>query len=268
MYEALYTPLPDGKAYAARLGLSWPLTPDLDTLDQIVLAHQCTVPFENLCCYDERRVPSLEIPALYRKVVEERRGGFCFELNALLESFLRSAGYDCWSVSVRITRGKDFVPPMLHRGVLVRLDGRLYYCDVGYGGPQPPAPIPLDGRRTVCGETFWGEPVDEHWQSIWRVTSEGTDEKVFEFWTIPQPPVYFAPYAYYSGSSPDSTFTQRRVVNLRTPNGSLALTGNVFTERADGRVTETRLESPEAVSRVLSERFGIAFPAEALRWEA
>ena len=115
MYEGLYAPLPDGQAYAQRIGLPWPLTPDLDTLDRIILAHQCTVPFENLQCYDEGQMPSLEIEALFEKVVVQHRGGFCFELNALLLSFLKALGYDAWGVSCCIIRGRDFVPPMLHR---------------------------------------------------------------------------------------------------------------------------------------------------------
>ena len=152
MYEGLYAPLPDGQAYARRIGLPWPLTPDLDTLDRIILAHQCTVPFENLQCYDEGQMPSLEIAALFEKVVVQHRGGFCFELNALLLSFLKALGYDAWGVSCCIIRGRDFIPPMLHRAILVRLGETVYYCDVGYGGPQPPGPVPLGWERTICGE--------------------------------------------------------------------------------------------------------------------
>ena len=90
MYEEMYAPLPDAKAYAERIGLEWPLTPDLDTLDRIILAHQCMVPFENLQCYDQGQEPSLAIETLFEKIVAQRRGGFCFELNALLLSFLKA----------------------------------------------------------------------------------------------------------------------------------------------------------------------------------
>ena len=87
MYEALYSPLPDCRAYARRIGVQWPLTPDLQTLDQILFRHQCAIPFENLEAYAQGRTPSLEIPALYDKVVVQGRGGYCFELNALLCAF-------------------------------------------------------------------------------------------------------------------------------------------------------------------------------------
>ena len=118
MYEALYEPLPNCAAYAERIGMPWPLTPDLATLDQIIFRHQCEIPFENLEAYARKQTPSLEIAALYQKVVEQHRGGYCFELNALLCAFLQGVGYDAWSVSCRILRGKDFIPPMLHRGLV------------------------------------------------------------------------------------------------------------------------------------------------------
>ena len=48
MYEALYAPIPDVNAYLDRLGLTAPLPVSLETLDEVLLAHQCRIPFENL----------------------------------------------------------------------------------------------------------------------------------------------------------------------------------------------------------------------------
>ena len=264
MYEALYAPIPDAEAYARRIGAPWPITPDLPTLDQILYAHQRNVPFENLESYAKGVVPSLEIPALFDKLVTRRRGGYCFEVNALMTSFLQAVGYEAWSVSCRILRGKDFIPPMLHRGILVRLDGQRYYCDVGYGGPQPAGAVPLGGQRTLCGETFLCEARADEWWGLDRITSQGVREKVFEFWTFPLPASYFLPNNFYSGSSPESVFTQKRYLNLRTAHGSLALTGDTLTEHRDGHVLTETVDTPEAVRQVVSERFGLDLPDEEL----
>ena len=96
MYEALYAPIPDVNAYLDRLGLTAPLPVSLETLDQVLLAHQCRIPFENLQCFEEHQEPSLEIPALFDKIIVQGRGGFCFELNALLEALLQTLGFDAW----------------------------------------------------------------------------------------------------------------------------------------------------------------------------
>ena len=267
MYEELYVPLPDGQAYAQRIGMPWPLKPDLETLDRIILAHQCTVPFENLDPYDLDREPSLATQALFDKVVVQGRGGFCFELNALLCAFLQAVGYDAWPVSCRILRGKDFVPPMLHRGVVVRLEGTMYYCDVGYGGPQPAGPVPLGGERTIRGERFRGQRRTDTWWGLDRYLGEGRWEQVFEFWEEAMLPVYFVPCNFYCACSPSSTFRQRRVLNLRTLHGSLARTNTTLTVRHDGEVQTREAGSREELAAMIHDYFGIDIPAASLRWE-
>ena len=267
MYEEMYAPLPDAKAYAERIGLEWPLTPDLDTLDRIILAHQCMVPFENLQCYDQGQEPSLAIETLFEKIVAQRRGGFCFELNALLLSFLKALGYDAWGISCRIVRGRDYAPPMLHRALLVRLEETVYYCDVGYGGPQPAGPVPVDGERVVFGERFLIEPRGEHWWGLDRYTSKGERERVIELLDLPLPESYFIPYNFYCSKNPSSLFAKNRVLNLRTAQGSLALMDATLTEHRGGEVLVTEAGSREELAALIREKFGIDFPAASLRWE-
>lgn len=264
MYEALYTPLPDCAAYAKRIGVQWPLTPDLKTLDEILFRHQCNIPFENLEAYAQGRTPSLEIPALYEKIVNQGRGGYCFELNALLCAFLQGAGYDACAVSCRILRGKDFIPPMLHRGVMVRIGEQHYYCDVGYGGPQPGGAVPLGGSRTILGETFLCEKREGDWWGIDRINSRGQREKVFEFLTIPMPASYFVPYNFYCANSPDSVFTQKRLLNRRTEEGSLALTEDTLTEHRNGEILNIKAESREDLQKMVEDRFGLKVSPEEL----
>ena len=271
MYEELYVPLPDPKAYAERIGVPWPIKPDLETLDRLVFAHQCSVPFENLGPYDQRQEVSLEIATLFDKVVRQHRGGFCFELNALLCAFLQAVGYEAWSASCRIMRGRDYIPPMLHRSVVVQLDGQSYYCDVGYGGPQPAGPVPLDGERTVRNERFrivrfCEETSGGPWRRLEHYAGDEW-EKVIEFLAIPMPASYFLPYAFYSSLHPASLFSQKRVLNLRTETGSLALTDTTLTERRDGEVLVTQAGSREELADMIRTKFGIDFPASALRWE-
>ena len=267
MYEELNAPLPDCPAYARRLGLSWPLIPDLATLDQIILAHQCTVPFENLRSYDEGAEPSLAIEELFDKVVRQQRGGYCFELNALLLAFLKQLGYDAWAVSCRIVRGRDFAPPMLHRAILVRLGETVYYCDVGYGGPQPAGPVPLGGERVICGERFLVDRRETGWWGLDRYTSRGERERVIEFMELPLPESYFIPYNYYCSRNPSSLFFKRRVLNLRTASGSLALMDATLTEHRNGEKLETKAGSREELVAIMREKFGINYPAASLRWE-
>lgn len=62
---------------------------DASVLDRLQRAHVRPVPFENLCVVgnptgdDRGEGISLALSGLSEKIVERRRGGLCFELNAL-----------------------------------------------------------------------------------------------------------------------------------------------------------------------------------------
>src|SRR5690606_20497919 len=78
--------------YLQRIGYEGPLDRSAKTLAQLQYCHLHTVPYENLDIL--RGVPiSLELEDLFDKIVVRRRGGYCFELNALFGWLLRELGY-------------------------------------------------------------------------------------------------------------------------------------------------------------------------------
>ena len=82
-------------AYLRRIGLGGhgPAVADGDGLRRVHRAHATAIPFENLDPL--RGVPaSLELADLERKLVGQRRGGFCFEHNTLLAGALTELGFE------------------------------------------------------------------------------------------------------------------------------------------------------------------------------
>lgn len=78
----------DLPAYFRRIGYQVPggralPAPELSTLHAIAGAHAAAIPFENLDVLLGRPI-DLEIGAVFRKLVIDRRGGYCFEQNVLL----------------------------------------------------------------------------------------------------------------------------------------------------------------------------------------
>ena len=259
MYEAMNRPIPDVAGYLKRIGLENPPPVSLEGLNALVWAHQTHVPFEDLDVRWLKRPLCLEIPALYDKIVERRRGGYCYELNALFTRLLLDLGFDTRSVFCRIVRGRDFLPPCAHRGIVVALEGKLYFCDVGFGGPMPAGTLEIgDGiGRDVRGEYFRIDRFDEYWWTVSRDTSGGEREAILQFNTFPQTPQEFLAANMRSELDPDSLFVKRLLVNLRTAEGALSITGDEFTERRNGVARTERLADEAALRRVLRERFGI-----------
>ncbi len=258
MYEEVLSPLPDAGAYLKRIGYTGKVKLDLDTLFQLTLCHLETVPFENLDIYDGDQVVSLSVDDIFNKVVTKNRGGYCFELNSLFCALLASLGFDCRPVIGRTLRGRESRGFAGHRATLVSLNGRRYLCDVGSGGPSPATPLDIDEpgvQKSERGE-FYFAPTDYGETMLWRKTPEG-DEKLISFSTALCDPRDFITPNYYYCKAPDSVFRQKRIVNLRTRDGSVSIDGDILRERRSNDVTETPLMTPEALKAALKERFGI-----------
>ena len=145
MYEELYEAIPGTEEYLKRIGYSGSAAHTQDTLSALVFAHQKAVPFENFDICELGKPAVIEIMKLYEKVVLDRRGGYCFELNAIFAALLQAMGFEVWPILARICRaamGEQPTPPM-HRINLVCLDGKKYFTDVGFGGAMPAGALVL-----------------------------------------------------------------------------------------------------------------------------
>ena len=259
MYENLNEHIPDLDRYLERLQVPRSDRLDKEYLDRLIFAHQCRIPFENLDIYDYHRQISLGISDLYRKVIENHRGGYCFELNGLFTQFLRDLGYRATSCICRIVRKKDFLPPTRNRGIIGEIDSKYYFCDVGFGGPMPPAALLIeDGAKAELGrETYYIRRADDFWWTMGRITSSGERENVIQFYTMPQDNVNFLTMNYYCSNSPDSAFLQRRSVNIRTEAGSNSITDRIFTRTVNGETYSKEIESREEMASIMQEYFHI-----------
>ena len=78
------------EAYLKRINYTGSLAVTPETLRELQLAHLKTVPFENLSIHSGEPIV-LEAEALFEKIVEQRRGGFCYECNGAFAGLLTRA---------------------------------------------------------------------------------------------------------------------------------------------------------------------------------
>ena len=74
--------------YLARINYSKSAQPDSKTLHALQLAHMQNIPFENLDIGLGRKI-NLDLESLWEKIVINKRGGFCYELNGLFACLLQ-----------------------------------------------------------------------------------------------------------------------------------------------------------------------------------
>lgn len=263
MYEELDVPLPDRKKYLERIGLTDDLRPDLKSLNKLIFAQLCSVPFENLDIYDAEAEIQLEIEALFDKIVTRRRGGYCFELNAMFMSLLKSIGFECYPVMVRVVWMHTGYTPITHRAGIVIIDGTRYFCDVGFGGPAPNRALRLDDKNPQnCGaQTFVFDNAPDGDFIIYRLI-DGGREQLLKFDDRPCENVDFLGPNEYLSRNKKSGFKMARMVNITCPDGSAAVNNNVLRVHKQGGVEETVLETEHMLRAALREYFGleVSFP--------
>jgi N-hydroxyarylamine O-acetyltransferase len=137
----------DGGAYRRRIQFDSPITPTIDTLAQLIERHAAAIPFENIEVL-AGRVPPLDRASLQQKLVQRRRGGYCFEQNGLFLAVLKEAGFVVAGLEARVRAGvpADVVTARTHMALRVTLEGEDYLADVGFGGFAPTAPLKLRER--------------------------------------------------------------------------------------------------------------------------
>lgn len=248
------------QAYLDRIGCPKPEKPDVESLRRLTRCHLVEVPFENLEVTEEGHEPSLEADNLYRKVVENRRGGYCFELNKLYYLLLQALGYRCTPVPVRVLMGRPEPRPFSHRGTLVELEGQRWYVDVGFGGLGPKGIINVDipDVQTIVGESF--RVVWEGDTCVIIRVEPDKEIRMLAFWDKEW---LDCDYNYWSGffaTSPTSPFCTRRICYICTPTGWLSLVNTELTVFDSGVTTVHPLEGEAAVRAVIEDKFKLLIP--------
>lgn len=254
--------------YLARLG-TCAKEPSVGYLDELVYAHQTHVPFETLGVHRSAGVPKLDESALFEKVVERERGGYCFELNKLFESLLASLGFAARPALSRAVRGREGRMPINHRGILVELPDGCRIADVGFGGPMPAGSLALrsEEEQDVRGDIFIVSDQGNGWWKIDRITKAAADlhddglparrQTELELCTAPVEDIDFDALNLLC-AQPGTLFRDHDVVNLRTECGYKGYKDGVLTIRENGQKEIVELDEAET-ARALQEHFGLAY---------
>lgn len=246
--------------YLARINYDGALNPSPETLAALQVAHLLAVPFENLDIHTGTRI-ALEPAGLFHKIVTRKRGGFCYELNAMFHALLQQIGFRAKLVSGRVydANREDYGPEFDHMLILVEEGGQTWVVDVGFGDfSMRPLKFIVNTVQTDASGRFI---IERYSGDSFRVSrysvSENRPTPEYIFSTRERRVDDFAAMCAYHQSSPDSHFTQKRVCTVATPAGRITLTDDKLIVTADGVRTESPVRDEREFSRLLSHHFGI-----------
>ena len=253
-------------AYLERIGIDGPIRPVASDLARLHRAQRCTIPFENFDILLGRPI-DIGPAAIFAKLVERRRGGYCFEQNGLFMSALAAFGFEARFALARVHLGPQ-PTGLTHVLILVRIGGEDWLADVGFGGGGPRAPLRLVRDVVQRHDRLAFRLVEcAPFGTMLEVETDGSWRRLYSFEDRPVLPVDLALGNHYTSSHPDSFFTYARVASRVEPDGRTALYDHRLTIERGGVTTEETVGGGAAYIEMLAQRFGIELdaPFEALR---
>ena len=171
---------------------------------------------------------SLAEEDLERKLVRERRGGYCFEQNLLLASALEHLGLEVEPMLARVRAGAPpgTVRPRSH--LVLRVtdgDGRVWHADVGFGSGTLLEPIPFGPDGAAAHEqSGWSfRVVEEGPELVLQTLADGTWSDVYAFPPQPVPRIDIETSNWWTSTNPQSAFVFGLIAAVHRPDGSREL---------------------------------------------
>ncbi len=248
----------DVDAYLRRIQCVRELKPSLRFLRVLHKNHMLHIPFENLDIHVGNQI-ILDVGRLYRKVILNGRGGFCYELNGLFYHLLLALGFEAQLIAARVINAEGMPGPELdHCLIVVEIDAKLWLVDVGFGdaflSPKElsPGKVQMDGNKyyRVVDEPDGNFMLQQSADSI-------TFKNIYTFHTEKRQLVEFIAMCQYHQTNPKSHFTQKKLITQATPAGRVTLSDKKLTVTHAGKKEETPILNNDQFLVKLYEYFGI-----------
>ena len=184
---------------------------NVENLCRLQRAHLEKIPYNNFDIYFSGIVPALDEESLFEKIVRQKRGGYCFELNGLYSQLLRDLGYQVEEYFARWHFGGcDPLPMRRHRICKVVCEGKAFISDVSIGSAGSVIPFDFEfdkvQPRRVRDYRFIR---DEKLGVLLEAISGNTWVPYYSFTTDPHFPLDFEYANFYCASYADSIFRKK-----------------------------------------------------------
>jgi N-hydroxyarylamine O-acetyltransferase len=250
----------DLRSYVDRIGLSGE-----PALAELHRAHVTRIPFENLDPLVGIPV-SLAPDALARKLVDGRRGGYCFEHNMLFKAALEALGARVEPMLARVRNGHPphQVGPLTHLLLRVEHEDAVWHADVGFGRGTLLTPIPF-GPGGPYEQSGWVyRVIKEDELLVLQTLVEDGWRDLYAFVPRQVPPIDIEVSNWFTSTHPQSRFVTRLLVTEHGADGSRTTLSDFSGEMALSVQTPTgdrREPIPrDDVPALLERRFGLREP--------
>lgn len=245
------------KKYLSRLNFDSAPSPDLSNLKKLHRNHLYNIPFENLDIHYNRKI-ILNVDLLEKKIIDENRGGFCYELNGLFYTLLSNLGYSVKMISAGVYNSEGIPGPAYdHMALIVNIDNQEYLVDVGFGENFiEPLKFALDTVQK--DESGYFKIISQDEKYILCSSPDGENfKKGYLFTTEEEELSNFEDRCLYMQTSSESHFTQKKICSKATGKGRISISDLKVIVTEKGIKTETSLKDENDFLDSLNKYFGI-----------
>lgn len=234
---------------------------DFETLKAIHRAQHTAVPFENFDILLGREI-RLEPKSLFQKLVGQKRGGYCFELNGLLLMALKEFGFEARPLLGRVHLSGE-PSGRSHQTTLVTIGDEKWLVDVGFGAESPLIPIPIVHDQPVSFEDQSYRIINDAQFGYMLQSKQGADWKnlhSFDLNPVLEIDIKFG--NHFTSTSPESFFANARIAALPVENGRLTLYNDRIKKVLNGKEEVIMLKDDASYLAALEKEYGITIDAE------
>ena len=249
----------DIAGYLRRINYNGIVYADLPTLRSLYYNHLFAIPFETLDIYDHTPI-TLQIDTLYRKVIQHKRGGYCYELNILFHHLLSLCGFNVSIIAGRLLHGHGYGREFEHMALIVELDGRKWLLDVGYGDFSL-RPLAIEPGVQSDGRTFYQitEGIEADGQKYLGVSKWNSSKEAFKieyiFTLTPRVLAEFSAMNHFHQTSPQSHFARSLICSLPTPEGRISMINNRLIRTENGKKQVKAIQDESHRGEILQRYF-------------
>jgi N-hydroxyarylamine O-acetyltransferase len=249
----------DVNKYLDRIHVKSIIKPDLETLRLVHHQHLYTIPFENLDIHSGRKI-ILDKEKLIHKIIDEERGGFCYELNGAFYELLKATNFNVKRISAGVySKGGKFSPDFDHMALIVNLKDEHFLADVGFGDSFiEPIRFQLDIIQKDLKNYFRITKSSEDDYFILSRSADGIEFiPQYRFTTAERELSEFHEMCVYHQTSPESHFTQKVICSIAVPDGRISLSDLKLIITKNGNKDQKDISENEIPS-ILKNHFNIS----------
>lgn len=250
----------DQEEYLRIINFDGKVTVDFECLKSIHRAQHISIPFENFDICLGRSI-NVDPESLVQKLVKNKRGGYCLELNGLFLLAITSFGFEARPLLGRVhitgvPTGRG------HQATLVTIEGKRWLVDLGFGSESPPVPIPLVFDLPLIFEHRTYRLIDSELYGYMLQSKHNEEWKnlySFDLSHVCRGDIEYG--NHYTSTNPNSIFVNSRVAALPVKNGMITLFNNSLKKVINGKEEVVILKDDQYLS-IIEKEFGIKIDAK------